>query len=801
MFDFLFKKRPPAIESVPNQTTLAQQERDLHALNKQAELAQAESLVGQEEAALVFILQSSFADARLQAAQHVHSEIGLLKVSQAMRNIDRRVSKLAQERLARLQYQEKMHSAVQACLVQGQQLLEQPHVMPNQVSTWDKQRLSLGEYGSSLHQIKQELEVRLQLQIDLQRQAIDLCTEINQLMESDTLVEQQEAQLAQIEQKSRQLLSHSLADSLPKNHSSQLSADITLAYATIQKRRLAEKAATAPDEVAQVVSAEFKEVDAARPDVAETKLPAVRNPIDVGATLHALEQALKEGLLQQALDIDKTLRQSDEKIQGELAQKMQLLRSELNRLLDWAKWGGNISREELIKVADGMLANDLSPTEIAKKVGGLRSRWKELDRTSGPATQSLWERFDQACTNAYAVADSFFKEQAKLRAANLQLAQSFLQELDRAMAELNQPISDWKVYQSKIDQFKLAWRKIGTVERKLKTRLDAEFEQKLAQLLAPLVAAREAAVQVRRQLIESVSAINPLDREAIEKVKNTQQRWQQEATAMLIERKDEQDLWRQFRAACDAIFEHRKANAEQQKQQRQQFSQAKQIFCERLENAIEKPQAEIAATLKSAHNEWRELSMQARGLDSRFDAAVLALERKLAEHQTNRLNAGLANLRGRIKLCQRIESASQSGKEWSDVEFDECRKEWSALLQFSSPPLTAPLIKLLERRFSAACEQLKSGQNLGTERTMQVLQQFHEHLLRVESMRNLPSPVALAQQKLQMQVKDLQSAMKNRNQLETYTSNLYALCSLPAALDDETERRLQAVLENSIAAV
>jgi len=81
---------------------------------------------------------------------------------------------------------------------------------------------------------------------------------------------------------------------------------------------------------------------------------------------------------------------------------------------------------------------------------------------------------------------------------------------------------------------------------------------------------------------------------------------------------------------------------------------------------------------------------------------------------------------------------------------------------------------------------------------MENLAQFEERLLRLELMRGLSSPVELSQQRMQLQVKDLQSALRHRDAAENYLSNLWALCTLPVVLTAQHEQRFQLILDDSI---
>lgn len=800
MFDFLKKRftaKVPEAAYSAQQSDLAEKTRDAIKLanqrsGKQDELARAAGFAGQEDAALAFILQSDYADARLQAAMHIHSREALMQVSRAMRNTDRRVTKLAQDKLAKLQNKQKMNLAVQACLSQGQQLLATMPLMANQVAQWDKQRLALDAHDASqmLVQTKAELENRLQAQFDLQRQVLQVAGKLRSLVETNVSPEQAQATLAEGHQEWQEIQSSPLLASLPKNQLQQLPDDLAKAQSHVEQliqRDAVIEDNSEPDEETEQETEQETNQQTKQHETKQQPEPVKTTPVDVAAVLMALENALQEGSLQQALDLDKSLRKANVPTRGDIAQRLATVRAELNRLLDWAKWGGNISREELINVADKLATAELAAPEIAKQIGGLRSRWKELDRTSGVAAHALWERFDAACNSAYKIADAYFKQQAQLRLTNLGLAEAQLAAMDEVILDMQNRLPDWKAHQNYINKVKLEWRKLGTIDRKLRAQLNAAFDQKLIALLQPLTAARAAAAEVRHQLIKSVSEIVATERDAVEKVQQLQQRWQQEALNLPLERNDEQALWHQFRAACDAVFVQRKANLDEQHQRRNQLIFARQACCEELEKTAAtatESGSEIVQVLRKAKQEWRDLSggkHKQDDLDVRFNAAVTQLEQRQSELLAKEKKTALMNLCAKINLCRQIETETvDRSAAW--------QAEW-ALLDTSLLP--AELNKLLTQRFNNALAAPGNQQTTNVNSA-----QIEEQLLRIELLRGLPSPPEFAQQRLQLQVQELQSALKNRDVNSNYQSNFYALCEVPGILNSQQEQRFQAILDN-----
>ncbi|UUZ57359.1 DUF349 domain-containing protein [Massilia sp. H-1] len=102
---------------------------------------------------------------------------------------------------------------------------------------------------------------------------------------------------------------------------------------------------------------------------------------------------------------------------------------------------------------------------------------------------------------------------------------------------------------------------------------------------APLEQQRKDEVAVREELIARVAALNPADRHTLDTLKALQERWQEHARALPLERKSEQALWQRFRAACDAVFAKRKETAHAADAERRQHQHAKEAVCVRLEEA------------------------------------------------------------------------------------------------------------------------------------------------------------------------------------------------------------------------
>ncbi|MBX9869892.1 MAG: DUF349 domain-containing protein, partial [Burkholderiaceae bacterium] len=421
-----------------------------------------------ETAVVALLLRCDFADGRLQAAQHVHSHDALLQVRNAMRNHDRRVAKLMQSRLDIMQHAAQMTRQLQACIEQAQQLASQEQILANQVNQLDKQRESLGALAdmpdlvAQYAQARAEVEQKFQAQTQLQRQVLDVLQQLRDvalvIAEQDVTLQadqfkQFSANVAEYEATLAAFTAHTMHASLPKNlladcvaalqncHQQLDVLESKLKLQQIEEAVVVSQAVTKnvleniPPDDDKVASQSADNANNTVPNIAPEETATVMpvNPAmssaEIDATLNAFEEALEQGSVQNAKKHDRQLREVDAgatSLRASQRERLQKLRAELNHLLAWAKWGGNVSRDELIKAVEDIATENLAASQLAKKITTLRERWKEMERLSGAASQELWARFDAACNIAYAPAALHFQQQADERKANLGLAEQFL---------------------------------------------------------------------------------------------------------------------------------------------------------------------------------------------------------------------------------------------------------------------------------------------------------------------------------------------------------------------------------------
>ncbi|WP_373987862.1 DUF349 domain-containing protein [Duganella sp. BuS-21] len=812
MFDFLFKRatETSAIPSSPAAVPAQDAAASATAGRRDEQAQRAAALNGDEAAAVTLILESEFASVRQAAAEHVHTPAALEQVMLAVRNSDRRVAKLMQGRLDAIRYQLAEHQKAQACLDLAQRLLQDEKLTPNQVAELDRQWQIVSEVpalAEAYASARAALAARLETQVNLQRKIIDAMAAVRKLPQAGVPAAQA---LSALDGYAAELSVYQEApehNALPRHLLSDYAQALEQTRAALAKpvkavaaepvalpAVVAAPAATAADAPADAAST----APASPVEAAPAKAPKLPKPAPKETdkkfleTLDALEAALELGQLHIAAEHDKWLREHKTRLSHAQTEHLNHVRAELKRLGDWARWGGNVSREELVKAVEELPAQKLAMSELAKKVGSMRDRWKQLDAVSGHAPKSLWERFDNACTNAYAPAAAHFKQLADERHANAAKAQALIEETQALAASVANG-ADLKNVAAAGQRLRQMWGRLGTIDRKEKRKLDQTFDKVLANMLAPLSEQRKVEAAKREELIAEAEALDPTDRHTLDKVRRLQERWQEHAKALPLDRKIEQALWQRFRAACDAIFAQRKESAHAADHERKAHLHAREAVCKELEEASfsgeDKAQlAAIAKALKDAAGAWHATGVVPRAAEARisqrYHNAVGKVQAQ-AEAIKRRAGAAQANaLRDKLRLCQALENAIAN--EGEAIDAAAWQAQWAAL-----PSLGNDYERALAGRFNAAVAAIDGNRAACAQELERNRGKLLDEVLRLEIVAGVDSGAEFARERLKMQVEVLQSSLKSGQKPQSASAAYLQLCALPALADARTASRIE----------
>ena len=199
--------------------------------------------------------------------------------------------------------------------------------------------------------------------------------------------------------------------------------------------------------------------------------------------------------------------------------------------------------------------------KMQETLRNLREEWKKVDKQAAP-NPALWKRFDAACNKAHVVVDIWLKEARAQTAANKAQRLALIEELKTWSAEHAQG-PDWKGVSRQLYQFAQRWRESGHLSEKMFAELQPQWKAAIHAAHEPLEIVQKASLERRNALIAEAQALGTAPTLRIDAVKALQQRWQEEAHAVVLDRRLEQKLWDAFRKPIDEAFARKSTVREQ----------------------------------------------------------------------------------------------------------------------------------------------------------------------------------------------------------------------------------------------
>jgi exonuclease SbcC len=282
----------------------------------------------------------------------------------------------------------------------------------------------------------------------------------------------------------------------------------------------------------------------------------------INALISQANQALQKGLSRDAAGIRRTLERklgALEKLPTAITAKVEQLDEALSKLLDWKNFAVEPKQQELIDQMQVLTESQDNPEALASKIKRLQDQWKSLSKDS--QDQQLWEVFHKLAEQAYQPCKVYYDQKSEIRRSNIEKRRTLVSQLNDYVTaqpwEGNGAESiDWKLAEKLIGTAIKEWQSYAPTDRDANKPVQKKFDRLLDSLRSKLSAHQQQNAERKQLLIAQVDALleNSDKRAATEKVKQLQAQWQKVG---VVPRKQEQKLWRLFRASCDAVFAQR----------------------------------------------------------------------------------------------------------------------------------------------------------------------------------------------------------------------------------------------------
>jgi hypothetical protein len=361
-------------------------------------------------------------------------------------------------------------------------------------------------------------------------------------------------------------------------------------------------------------------------------------------SLDALRMHIEEMQVEQADDglkkIRHNLRQLRPKQQHKFEQELKLLAGRLGEIHDWQGFAIEPKKIDLIERMQALVGSEEDPEILAGKIKTLQSKWKKLGALPPRRDRALWNQFSAAADEAWEPCKLAFARQAESRKKNYQLRMQLVTQLvdyERKMVwpddedpESGTDGPDWKLVQKTLDTAREAFRNIRPVDRKDERRSQKALRAVSDKIFSHIKVEYERNIALKKALVDRAQAIAGLEdlNQAIERAKKIQREWKYIGiTPVGVDRR----LWKDFRAACDAVFarldkqreDHRQALGEQIEQAENLARQARAL----LDSEDDGKRLHLKRDLSGLQAEFRKLELP-RTVQQKIGKQFSAMERE-----------------------------------------------------------------------------------------------------------------------------------------------------------------------------
>jgi hypothetical protein len=203
----------------------------------------------------------------------------------------------------------------------------------------------------------------------------------------------------------------------------------------------------------------------------------------------------------------------------------------------------------------------------------------------------------------------------------------------------------WKVTTQRFKEIVEEWKKLPhgakSEEQALWKRFSAArsaFDKTRRQYFSTLESGRKEASKIKSEIVSQAKAIADSKEwnDTANKFRNLMAKWK---SAPILERKEEQKLWKEFKLAQDVFFAARTAALSVLDEEHSKNLEAKKVLAEKAEKIL--PITDIKSArqaLKPIQEEWSKIGHVSRKDKDKIEARLKAVEEAIRNAEKNELN-------------------------------------------------------------------------------------------------------------------------------------------------------------------
>lgn len=338
---------------------------------------------------------------------------------------------------------------------------------------------------------------------------------------------------------------------------------------------------------------------------------------------------------------------------AELRRRFAGIEEPYTRLTRWQRWSDNHRRRQLCEEIDALATSGLHPDAIATRVREAQAEWRRLDEIEGPQASTgdgLARRFRNACRHAIEPTRTYFSKRDELRKTHAGTIDALIQRTQALLAES----ADARTIQPLRRDVAQALRMLDQVDPRERKALAGKLKDTLGALDA-YIGAHHAEVEGRKAaLIAQAEALaaSTDTRAAIAQARELQKHWQASGSGR---RAREEAQWRVFRTAIDAVFAHADGERAARTARDREALDNAAALCAQLEALASADTVPDRGAIARVDAAWRALGCNDRALRDRYDQAHSTLRDAHSRHERTRRRARFDIWMAHHELCRQLE--------------------------------------------------------------------------------------------------------------------------------------------------
>ena len=543
-----------------------------------------------------------------------------------------------------------------------------------------------------------------------------------------------------------------------------------------------ESGSPAPDPPVQSDETAAKETDSAvltndQSAPEETAENMELNALNAKITLEEIEQlvvdlrqSLSDGQLKECISRYEKCQAKLRKLSeiGFKSKKLTNLQKTINglyfgvrELKDWRHWGMDQARLDLIEKLKKLQNFQGDPRDLHVQIKEIRELWNSWNQTGDFPNRTLREKYTSAYEEAFKPCKNYFKEQKKQRKTNKNLRKEICVQLEENYEAIDWNRPNWASIGELIRNSRKQWVNAVPLNKKDWNSTNARFDEVMKNYAPHLERERNRGVRFRMDLIDKVNALENLPvKAATEKAKEYQQDWK--TVVIRDKKKKENELWEQFRIACDKQFQRRNEFRKVANEKWQESEKVKKSLLGEIKKLNELPTDQVKGSASKAtviQRQWSTATQDNKrskgALDTKFNHEISKFQNSVRKADKFIFEKRISVLESKAGICNELEMAI--GKENCESTLTAYQKKWNSI-----EADCGEFEEAIQIRYATACEMLQNGSEVldsNSEKWAENLEMKQNICLRLEILSEIESPPEFARERMKQNVERLNAVM------------------------------------------